>query len=322
MFTQSETKQIIDWYTKDYLSIRYIAKHLLHKKESAISKVLKDNNVKLRSNNGGRIINPRVEEEIVKLYTNSYYTQTQLGEKFNCSSYVIHNILKRNNIAIVTKPRKNIKQLDNYFDEINSEHKAYWLGFIFADGSVSNSNQLSIEIHEKDKYLLEKFKDDLQLNSKISIRNRKNTTTCCVRVSSPHMVQTLKQYGIVPNKTNVTKHLPKIREDLIPHFLRGLIDGDGWITQDKNGRFHIGYVTNHISVCEDFKTYCNIIIDGKCDAKITYKNHDKHPCFQIQNQKIIKQLASALYKDNTICLSRKYQKAVLIFDYKNDEDIV
>ena len=182
-------------------------------------------------------------------------------------------------------------------------------------------NQLSLEIQEKDIGLLKQFKQDLNLNNQISIRHRENTSLCCIRMTSPHLCETLAKYGIVPNKTKMTKHLPKIDLQWLPHFLRGLIDGDGWITQDKQGYFHIGFVSNYQSTCEDFKKYCNIITNNLCNAKITYKDKNT-PCFQVQNKEAVKRLATALYKDNTICLSRKYQKAVLIFDFKNDEDIV
>ena len=178
----------------------------------------------------------------------------------------------------------------------------------------------SIEIHEKDKELLEQFKKDLNLNSKISIRRRKNTTVCCIRVNSKHLCETLAEYGIVPNKTKITKHLPKIDNQLLPHFLRGLIDGDGWISIDRSGRYHIGFVSNYSSTCEDFLRYCNSVLNTELSIKVTNKNPT--PCIQIQSQPVVKQLATALYKDNNICLSRKYRLVEPLFDLKNDEDIV
>ena len=320
IWTPEEIAQIISWYTEDGFSISYISKTLLHCRESSISQILKENNIEIRKKNNGRVININLEKEIISLYIEKRYTQKQLAEKYHCSTFVIHNILVRNNIPIMTQPKINREQKDNYFDVIDSEHKAYWLGFIFADGNVYK-NQLSLEIQEKDIDLLKQFKQDLNLNSKISIRHRENTNMCCIRMTSPHLCETLVKYGIVPNKTEITKHLPKIDLQWLPHFLRGLIDGDGWITQDKQGYFHIGFVSNYQSTCEDFKKYCNMVTNNLCNAKITYKDK-KTPCFQVQNKEAVKRLATVLYKDNTICLSRKYQKAVLIFDFKNDEDIV
>lgn len=322
VFTEEQINQIINWYKNDKFSITYIARNLVKCRATAISNVLKENNVQLRKpSNKGKVLNIEQEKQVIDLYVNKKYSQAQIAEKFSCSTYVIHNILKRNNIEIIIQPKKNREQDDRYFDVIDTEHKAYWLGFIFADGTVYK-NQLSIEIHERDKELLERFKEDLKLNSKISIRHRDNTTLCCIRMTSPHLCASLARYGIVPNKTKNTSHLPEVPNELLPHFLRGLIDGDGWITVDKAGRYHIGFVTNYVSTCEDFKKYCNIVTGNICKAKITYKDKNKNPCFQIQSKEATKRLATVLYQYNTICISRKYRLVEPLFDFKNDEDIV
>ena len=318
-WTNEEIEQIIKWYTKDKFSINYIATQLLKCRPSFISTILKENNITIRKKGNKRITNIDEEKTIIDLYVNQKYSQSQIAEKFSCSTFVIHNVLKNNNIEIVNQPKLNKNQNNNYFDKIDTEHKAYWLGFLFADGCIFN-NQLSIEIHEKDKELLEKFKEDLNLNSKISIRHRKNTVICCIRMSSKHLCDTLSNYGIVQNKTKNTRHLPDVPTNLIPHFLRGLIDGDGWISIDKAGYYHIGFVNNYQSTCEDFRRYCNIVTNNLCGAKITYK--DGTPCFQVQGKEATKQLATALYQGNTICLSRKYRLVEPLFDFKNDEDIV
>ena len=39
----------------------------------------------------------------------------------------------------------------------------------------------------------------------------------------------IAKYGVVPNKTYTT-YLPKLADDMMPHLLRGIIDGDGWIS--------------------------------------------------------------------------------------------
>lgn len=319
IWTEEQIKQIIDWYEKDGYTISYIAEKLLKCRSSSISTILKNNNITIRGQKSGRVLNINEEKEVIDLYVHHRYSQQQIAEKFSCSSFVIHNILKRNNIKIISQPKINKQQREDYFDIIDSEHKAYWLGFIFADGNV-HKNELSIEIHEKDKALLEQFKEDLNLNSKITIRHRKNTSVCCIRMTSSHLCNSLAQYGIIPNKTKNVHHLPEVPIDFLPHFLRGLIDGDGWITIDKSGYYHIGFVSNYQSVCEDFKKYCNILTNNLCKAKITRKG--KTPCFQIQGKQATKQLATVLYKDNTICLSRKYRLVEPLFDLKNDEDIV
>lgn len=318
-FTDEEIKQIIKLYSEEGFTISYIAKTLLKCRESTISNILKQANITIRDNKAGRKLNINEEAEIINLYTNCHYSQKQIAEKYNCCTETIHKILIRNNIPIVVQARKNREQNNNYFDAIDSEHKAYWLGFIFADGCI-DKNQLSIEINEKDIELLKQFKQDLNLNSTISMRKRKTGNMCCIRMSSPHLCESLAKYGIVANKTKETKHLPYIDKEFLPHFLRGLIDGDGWINLAEGRYYRIGLVSYYQSICEDVKKYCNLILHAENVGTII---KDKN-CYRyvIQCQKFAKQLANALYKDNTICLSRKYRYVEPLLDFKNDEDIV
>lgn len=319
IWTEEDIQKIIKLYSEDELSISYIAKNIYKCRQSSISNILKENNIKKRPQTSIRKLNKIEQQEIIDLYVNKKYTQSQLAQKFSCTTYLIHKVLVDNNIKIVTQPRINKIMIEDYFTNIDTEEKAYFLGFIFADGCVYK-NQLSLEIHSKDKELLEKFKDELNLNSKISIRRRENTETCCIRASSSKLIQDLEKYGIIRNKTYQTSHLPNINQKMLPHFIRGLVDGDGWITKDKNGRYHVGFCSYNKTICEDFQKYCEILISEKTNNSIL-KNKNCYSCV-FQNQKQIKQLITALYKDNNICLSRKYVIAESLLDFKDDKDIV
>ena len=51
-----------------------------------------------------------------------------------------------------------IEQNRHIFDKINSQEKAYWLGFILADGYLNvDKHMLRIKLGDKDKHHLEKF---------------------------------------------------------------------------------------------------------------------------------------------------------------------
>ena len=319
IWTEEDIQKIIKLYCEDGLSISYIAKNIYKCRQSSISNILKENNIQKRPQTSVRKLNKIEQQTIIDLYTNHKYSQSQLAQKFSCTTYLIHKVLIDNNIKIVTQPRINKEVKEDYFTNIDTERKAYFLGFIFADGCIYK-NQLSLEIHVRDKDLLETFKKELSLNSKISIRKRENSETCCVRVSSPQIANDLEKYGIIRNKTYQTTHLPKIKESVLPHFIRGLIDGDGWITKGKNGRYYVGFCSYSKSVCEDFKRYCEILINDKINNSIL-KSNNCYSC-TFQNQSQIKRLITALYKDNTICLSRKYAIAESLLDFKDDKDIV
>lgn len=127
---------------------------------------------------------------------------------------------------------------NNFFELIDTELKAYLLGFIFADGSISvrrNDSEkcLSITVTESDSDILELFKQ--QINTDVNfyyIPSKQNGVYIDnpkVKVSfyNKKLVDDLIKLGCVPNKTYLDIKIPSINEELIIHFIRGYFDGDG-----------------------------------------------------------------------------------------------
>jgi len=319
-WTLEDIEKIKQLY-KEGKTIKYIAKEIFHCREATISNIIKENNFS-KSQTATRMFDLDEEKQICELYTTKKYTQKFIAERYGVCPEVIRKILRAHNIEIIKNIRKTDLNLDeNYFHNIDSSKKAYLLGFLFADGNVYN-NQLTLEIHYKDIEIIHLLQKELHSTNKISYRKRTNTEMCCCRICSKQIVEDLAQYGIVPNKTYVTKHLPQIPENYKRDFLRGLLDGDGWITKDKLGYYHIGFVNNYQTICQDFQNMCNSLIKHKTQAKITNKGNNSGFVAQFQSKESVKQLAIALYKDSTCYLTRKYTLATSIFESKDDEDIV
>ena len=96
----------------------------------------------------------------------------EIEEKYNTSRFTIANILRIHNVTQDRMYRKyNFNE--HYFDNIDTEHKAYWLGFLYADGNNSNYT-ISIVLQERDKYILDKFKEDVRYNGELSICHNRN----------------------------------------------------------------------------------------------------------------------------------------------------
>ena len=94
-------------------------------------------------------------EDIKKLY-NEYNSQASIGRKYNCSAQTIMRLLEKEGI----KSRGNRKYSfnENIFDEIDTAEKAYWIGFITADGYVNEEkNFLTIKLQYRDKNHLKKI---------------------------------------------------------------------------------------------------------------------------------------------------------------------
>ena len=123
---------------------------------------------------------------------------------------------------------------ESYFETIDTSEKAYWLGFIAADGCVMNNvgnRLLTITLANKDKDHLELFKKCIQSNHLIHDRKYGG---CQLDITREKMVRDLIKHGIVPRKSLVLKP-PKLLNRFISHWIRGYFDGDGSISNCANG---------------------------------------------------------------------------------------
>lgn len=255
-----------------------------------------------------------IEKKVCQDYQTGNYSSRELGIKYSLSKTCILKILERYDIPKINRRLVNNNLDIHYFDIIDNEEKAYFLGFIFADGCVSN-NEFFLDINEKDIKILHIFREKICSNCKIATRKKGNSMMSRIAIKNKEFCDSLKQYGIIDNKTKQTKNLPK---SLIPRkfyrdFLRGLVDGDGWVIRTKENLYKIGFVTQYYSTAMDFAEMLNSLLEEKWKNKIiTPKN--KYAVVNIQKQSLVKQVALVLYKDNKICLSRKFQMAQEIFD--------
>lgn len=122
-----------------------------------------------------------------------------------------------------------------FFHHIDSEEKAYWLGFMYADGYVTGS-VMGVKLHIKDIDHLQKFREDIQSQHTIGtyvmksgFANANGTPYCSLTIKDKQLVQDLNDCGVTYNKS---KTLVFPTEDVVPshlihHFIRGYFDGDG-----------------------------------------------------------------------------------------------
>ena len=150
------------------------------------------------------------EDLLVKMYLNGS-PYKELTEYFHCSETPIKRILKEHGIKL--NGRRIKRQLnEHYFSVIDSPIKAYFIGFLFADGGITKDHdgtgqyQLSITLLKEDKNILELLKKEL--NSRTEIKpNRDKYIRYWIR--SDIIVKDLAKYNIIPNKTYEVKGLPK-----------------------------------------------------------------------------------------------------------------
>ena len=166
---------------------------------------------------------------IVDSYSSGMYA-TEIAKKFYTHYHNITKVLKDQGIEIKNF-RNKYPVNEDYFEDINTSEKAYWLGLFYADGTVNQQNA-SCRLGLKDEEHIEKFKKAIgainhKIGKTVDKRWKKVSTVYFLSVKSKKMFADLCKWGCVPDKTHENLHLPNIREELIPHFVRGYFDGDG-----------------------------------------------------------------------------------------------
>lgn len=201
------------------------------------------------------------------------------------------------------------------FDSIDTEEKAYWLGFIFADGAISSSPiregaktqyQFELSLSNKDLDHLKKFAKFIEYKQPLFC----DETRCRLSVYSKHLWQVLNVNGCTPQKS-LTLKFPRIElfknKDLIKHFIRGYWDGDGCLTwSDKD------HTRPEISVLGTDEMLYSIIsylpLTTKPILKILHPEKQSiTKYFSLTGEKAYV-TASYLYNNSIISLQRKYNK--------------
>ncbi len=119
----------------------------------------------------------------------------------------------------------------NYFDVIDTEAKAYWLGFLYADGCVYK-NRVRLALARKDREHIERFR--LALGSTHRIRDTDYAyAESSIDIHDQQLVDGLISQGVVPKKTFSPVFPSNVPPPLQRAFVLGFFDGDGSITNTK-----------------------------------------------------------------------------------------
>jgi len=177
------------------------------------------------------IVSKLTDSEIIELYKNGTKC-VLIAEKSGIPIRRVRSILHKGGIVVKAgwEYLKINNQNDDYFEKIDSEDKAYFLGLLYADGNVYlKRNRVQITLQNEDKYILELFAKKINYTGKFyQDRGRYSKMIIC----SKKMVQDLINLGCVPNKSLILQfpNNQQVPKHLLRHFIRGYFDGDGCAT--------------------------------------------------------------------------------------------
>lgn len=294
----NQIKSVIHNYQNTNMTLIDIANSIGYKTKDIVYKILSDNNISKRRSIKYKI--PKEQElKIIDMYIKERMTEKEIGKYFNVNLNIVSRILQRNKIE-TRQCNKKYYIDENYFENINTTNKAYLLGFIFADGCIRKDNLvLSIVVHNKDIDILEKIKNEL--NSNIPISNVKNKNHSRINICNIKLCSDLIKLGCHNNKT-FNLHFPNLNNNLIPHFIRGFMDGDGCISIKRKNNY-IYYSLSFTGTIDMMKKLKEIL---DVNNKITFYRNAY--ALNIGKKKDVMRILDWIYKDANLFLQRKYNK--------------
>jgi intein-encoded DNA endonuclease-like protein len=261
---------------------------------------------------------PFSKKEIIDKYQQGLSCYA-IAKMCNCSASNIFSILKKANIQTRSLSQAATKYTlnHNYFDKIDNEEKAYFLGFLYADGNVINK-KVTLCLQEKDKHILDCFKNSLQYTGPITINNKTGNrqTQFKLVITSELLVKALNIHGVYPHKAFNLSFPANLPKNYYNHFIRGYFDGDGCIYIHQNKTDYLISMIGPKIFLESIQT---ILVDSvKVNRTKLYnpKNCKENGLHTLtyQGRKNVIKIGDFLYKNATCFLNRKHSKYLACYD--------
>ena len=240
---------------------------------------------------------------------NKRYTLKQLTEALKSTEKAIRNRLKTLGLST-----KDFKLDETVFNTIDTEEKAYWLGFWFADGCINKNKSIELGLKYSDIGHLYKFCDFIKSDySKVKVRktmlNGKQFLSCRWATKRLALYSALINKGCINRKSLILK-FPDLAifksKELVYHFIRGYIDGDGCLGIKTHKYKEPTLTLQVVGTFEFLSQMCSIL---HIDSNKLFHKDKKHPnsntySIFLTSDNALK-TANLLYKNATIYLDRK-----------------
>ena len=219
---------------------------------------------------------------------------------------VIKNIFNKYNFDYEKDGNKYHRKYffdEHYFDNIDCDEKAYWLGFFYADGYLSGNKSFGCALKKDDVSHLRKFLTAININ-KDPISHSESTNSCGFVLSSEHLYKVLGTYGFSNNKSYDQTDKPF---NVCPYafkksFIRGLWDGDGYVSVSGEGKNITGVISNNEMLLEAIVSFVN---DKFNDEFCKVTKSDGYPRIKLTATKA-KSFLDWIYSEASVYLGRKY----------------
>lgn len=314
-FSDEQAQQLVSMYQQGQSGVEMAKRLGVHR--NAIYRTLRKMGLEARTRTEAARnrspVTPDIEKQIREGYTRGF-SSNKMSEVTGLSVPTVIRILNESNML---RKRPKYECNHHYFDDIDTEEKAYWLGFIAADGCVheatkSGAAKLSVRLGSKDEDHLYKLRDALESTHRIFEYKRPsgygNTSVSILDITSNVLAAALTKHGVGPRKTFTLQWPQHLLPELMHHYLRGYVDGDGgWCCcRTPAGPQWTFHVTGNLSFIED----CQTFLMHECELRKTkpqnLRNQPKITQMRYGGNDQVQRIAQFLYGGSSVWLARKF----------------
>jgi len=261
----------------------------------------------------GTVIEPEVKSEMLPYIESNFgkISEREMSRRLHIGKTTVNRWRKDIGLEI----KKNTVN-ENFFNQWNPE-MSYILGYLFADGNINwnpkkSYRALTITASKKDRDHLERIRQ--MIESTKELLYSKNTESFRLIVNNTNICKTLMKIGLTPRKSLVVE-FPKLPKQLLRHFIRGVIDGDGnvrFVDRERSPYFEITISSGSKKFLDEMaeKISESIRINGKvrkCGKNVFV--------LQYSCQRGLK-LANWIYRNENLHMNRKFQQYKIAVENK------
>ncbi len=268
---------------------------------------------------------PQFVQRVLDLYVSEDLSVLQTAARLKVTHQTIYRILKQKGIKSrrkVTSTKRRYPADQDFFQTIDTEAKAYYLGLFYADGCVSQYStgywKSALTLTAEDAEVLLPLavavyagrKDPLKLKGRVVKRGAKTYTERAARsfvVYGERFAKHLVDKGCTPKKS-LTLQFPSfeiVPRHLFHHFVRGYFDGDGGVSSQTN---RPDCISVSVVSSEPFIDGLIEYLDRQVGVKAAKRKAGRVFYAGFSSRNDIKRFAEHIYRDQTIHMKRKRQK--------------
>lgn len=297
--------KILEYYYSGLTALDISKKIPYH--NSTISKFLRGKGLKTLPSR----VPPKVIQEIRDYYLEGN-TIKATAQKYCVTEGFVNFHLKQ--MGVTRRRGKMPIVNEEYFSSIDTEKKAYFLGFMFADGYIKKTHSYLVQLmlREEDGYIIKEFKKELKTDREVKIykrveRDGRERRLASLRVSSPVLYNDLLSLGMRENPLENHRPVPVLPENLLPHFVRGYFDGNGSVflsLHKKSGTISLG---SNFTGDKGFLGELNMLLKPITNSSGKVFDRGNFGSIHFAQRQTIN-LYHYMYEGATICLLRKKEK--------------